>query len=134
KLCYNSCNCLEYNSYLQNATDITHYPTLTPNPQVGMMKFKDLNEDGIIDDKDRTVLSSGNIPYTFGLAGGVAYKGFSLSFLFQGVQGKDIFVRDWGNRPGNAGQTNFWREWWDNRYSAVSNPEGTWPVMSRSSP
>ena len=131
---FNSFYGLVYDGIFQDAADIANSPTLTPNPQVGMMKFKDLNEDGRIDDKDRTVLSSGNIPYSFGLAGGVAYKGFSLSFLFQGVQGKDIFVRDWGNRPGNAGQTNFWREWWDNRYNAVNNPEGTWPVMSRSSP
>jgi hypothetical protein len=56
------------------------------------------------------------------------------SVAILGVQNKYIYLGDNGNRPGNAGNTNFWKEWWDNRYDPVSNPNGTWPVLKRQSP
>ena len=111
----------------------------TMNGNIGNMKFKDLSgpngvPDGKIDDKDRTILGSANIPYSYGINGGVNYKRFNFSFLLQGVQGKQLYLKDWGNRPGDGAVMNFWAEWWDNRYDAVNNPEGTWPTMARSNP
>src|SRR5690606_15625590 len=105
--------------------------TFNGNGGIGHLMFKDINHDGIIDEKDRTVLGSSNIPWTYGIRGGFNYKGLSFNFLLQGVQDKIIYIRDWGNRPGDAVALNFWREWWDNRYHAVDNPEGTWPKMDR---
>lgn len=101
---------------------------------IGNMKFKDINGDGKIDDDDRTILGSSNIPYDYGINGGFTYKNFNLSFLLQGVQGKQIYIKDWGNRPGDGAVMNFWAEWWDNRFDPVNNPEGTWPIMARSNP
>lgn len=51
----------------------------------GDLKYKDLNEDGIIDDFDKGAIGKPNLPTTtLGWTIGAAYKGFSISLLFQG--------------------------------------------------
>ncbi|MFC3199828.1 SusC/RagA family TonB-linked outer membrane protein [Parapedobacter deserti] len=132
---FNSFYGLVFDGIIKDSTELATVPAPNRNAlEIGSMKFKDINGDGKIDDKDRMVLGSSNIPYAFGINGAFTYKGLSIAFLLQGVKGKTIFVRDWGNRPGDGAIMNFWREWWDNRYDAVNNPEGTWPVLNRSAP
>lgn len=126
---------LVYDGVIKDSNELQTVPVLTRNGlEIGSMKFKDLNGDGVINDQDRTIIGSTRTPYTFGFRGALFYKGVDVNFLFQGVEGKQVYVYDWGNRPGNAAIINFWKEWWDNRYDAVNNPGGTWPVMSRSAP
>ncbi|WP_228853016.1 SusC/RagA family TonB-linked outer membrane protein [Aegicerativicinus sediminis] len=56
------------------------------NNAPGDIRYKDINEDGIIDDMDRVYIGSSNLPeIIFGLNGNVQYKNFELSFLFQGA-------------------------------------------------
>jgi TonB-linked SusC/RagA family outer membrane protein len=57
----------------------------------GDIKFKDLNGDGVIDDKDRQFLGSfiPKVSYAFNL--GANYKNFDLSIFLQGVQGNKIY-------------------------------------------
>jgi len=51
----------------------------------GDLKYKDLNDDGIIDDFDKGPIGKPNLPTTtLGWTVGGTYKGFSLSVLFQG--------------------------------------------------
>jgi len=53
--------------------------------KVGDIKYKDLNNDGVIDWKDETVISTTGLPKTiYSLIAGVEYKGFRLSTLFMG--------------------------------------------------
>lgn len=53
--------------------------------KMGDLKYRDLNGDGIVDDKDRVPLGTGGIPqYTFGMTAGFKYKAFDLTALFQG--------------------------------------------------
>ncbi len=55
-------------------------------PRVGDLIYRDLNNDGIIDERDLAPLGTGAIPqYYFGFSGGIAYKGLDVNFLFQGV-------------------------------------------------
>lgn len=55
-------------------------------PRLGDLKYKDLNADGIIDEKDQAPIGNGSLPrYFYGISGGFTYKNFELSFLFQGV-------------------------------------------------
>jgi len=57
-------------------------------PRVGDLIYKDLNNDGAIDEKDRAPLGNGVTPnYYYGISGGLTYKAFDLSFLFQGLSG-----------------------------------------------
>lgn len=54
--------------------------------RVGDLIYKDLNGDGMIDEKDKAPLGNGDLPRkSFGISGGVRYKSFDLNFLFQGV-------------------------------------------------
>ena len=57
----------------------------------GDIRFKDLNSDGIIDDKDRTYLGNPNPDFIFSLNNSFAYKNFDLSIFLQGVYGSEIF-------------------------------------------
>ncbi len=60
------------------------YSGSTPRP--GDFKYKDLNNDGVIDNKDNAPIRYSNVPqYTYGAAFSFTYKNIDLSFLFQGV-------------------------------------------------
>jgi hypothetical protein len=56
----------------------------------GDRRFKDLNDDGIIDDLDRTNLGSGIPKYMYGFNIGFEYKGFDFSLFLNGNAGVDI--------------------------------------------
>jgi TonB-linked SusC/RagA family outer membrane protein len=56
------------------------------DPRVGDLKYFDLNNDGIINEKDKAPLGYGYLPrYTYAFNGGFSYKNFDLTFMFQGV-------------------------------------------------
>jgi TonB-linked SusC/RagA family outer membrane protein len=63
-------------------------PTTSTAP--GDIKFKDLNNDGIINDKDRTNIGNFNPTFTFGLTNNVMYKNFELTVFLQGSQGNKV--------------------------------------------
>jgi len=56
----------------------------------GDIRFKDLNNDGVINDKDRTYLGNPNPSVTFAMNNTFSYKGFDLSIFLQGVAGNKI--------------------------------------------
>lgn len=61
--------------------------------QAGDIKYKDVNNDGVINDNDRVPLGLPTVPeiqYGFGLSGG--FKNFDLSFFFQGNGRVSIFI------------------------------------------
>ena len=57
----------------------------------GDIRFRDLNNDGKIDDADRTYIGNPSPRFIFGMNNSFGYKGFVLSIFLQGVQGNDIF-------------------------------------------
>ena len=61
------------------------------DPATGNSIYRDLDESGDLSDGDKTFIGNANPDYTFGLTNTFAYKGWSFSFFFQGVQGNDIF-------------------------------------------
>lgn len=74
------------------------FPSNTPG--LGDLLYKDLNNDGVINDDDRTVIGNGATPNcTFGLNLGGAYKGFDFSVLLQGVTGVETYWLDNYFRP-----------------------------------
>lgn len=53
--------------------------------RAGDLKYKDLNNDGVIDDFDKSAIGKPNLPTTsLGWTLGANWRGFSLSVLFQG--------------------------------------------------
>ncbi|MEI8272001.1 MAG: TonB-dependent receptor [Paludibacter sp.] len=64
------------------------YTKYAPIP--GGEKVKDLNGDGNITPDDRTFIGSPFPDFTYGITNTFTYKGFELSFLFQGVKGGEL--------------------------------------------
>ncbi len=58
---------------------------------LGDIKYKDINGDGIINEKDQTVIGNPWPKYTFGFTNTFNYKNFDLSVLLTATQGNDIF-------------------------------------------
>src|SRR5690606_18466315 len=60
--------------------------------QVGTVRMKDINGDGVIDMNDRTFIGDPNPDFIFGLNNTFRYKGWDLSFLFAGQVGAQTMV------------------------------------------
>lgn len=57
---------------------------------LGRIRYKDINNDGVIDDYDRTWIGTPHPDFTYGFNASFGYKGFDFSFLLQGVAGVDV--------------------------------------------
>lgn len=64
-----------------------NFPTSTfGNVQVGDLKYRDMNNDGFIDERDETFIGYSDVPEnTYALTLGCNYKGIGFSVMFQGV-------------------------------------------------
>ena len=62
-----------------------------PGKGIGRIKFKDLNNDGVIDALDRTVIGNPHPDVIFGLNLNARYGKFDLAVFLQGVYGADIY-------------------------------------------
>ncbi len=60
------------------------------DPATGNIVFKDVNGDGVIDDKDRTIIGTAIPKFIAGLSNTISYKGFDIDFLFQASYGNDV--------------------------------------------
>lgn len=57
----------------------------------GDIRFKDMNNDGVINDLDRVFTGNPNPTFIFALNNSFTYKGFDLGLFLQGVTGNKIF-------------------------------------------
>ena len=62
-----------------------------PGAEAGDIRFRDLNNDGVINDSDRTVIGNPNPTWLFSMNNNLSYKGFELSVFLQGVAGNKIY-------------------------------------------
>ncbi len=95
---------------------------LQQNAQPGDVRFKNLNGDDLIDDKDLKMIGNPNPDWVYGFTLNADWKNFDISAFFQGVTGNQIFNYD--RRP-NVPYAN-WHRKWLNRWTG----EGTsdfWP-------
>jgi hypothetical protein len=63
-------------------------PTTSTAP--GDFKFKDLNNDGVINNDDRTNIGNANPTFTYGLTNNISYKNLELTVFLQGSQGNRV--------------------------------------------
>lgn len=61
-------------------------------PQPGDIIFVDHNNDGKINQLDKQIIGNPNPDFVWGINGDINFKNFNLSFLFNGVQGRDILT------------------------------------------
>jgi len=102
----------------QSAADVAGYKSsngtvIQSNAKPGDFKFKDINDDGVIDDKDRTILGNPNPKMTFGINTTLAYKNFDFTLDLQGVSGVDIYN---GNFALRYGGENYTEDFYNNRW------------------
>lgn len=83
----------EVEGYFENESDVQSSPAQTfGTPRTGDLKYKDLNNDQVIDSRDLTAIGDyvGNIDV--GLNLGFEYKGFDLDAMLQGQFNRDILL------------------------------------------
>jgi TonB-linked SusC/RagA family outer membrane protein len=79
--------------FFQSEEEIANSPVLanyTIRP--GDIKYKDLNNDGVVDQYDQTVIGNDKPLTYFGFNFGFEYKGFEVSALIQGAYNRDIYL------------------------------------------
>ncbi|TFV97692.1 SusC/RagA family TonB-linked outer membrane protein [Algoriphagus kandeliae] len=84
----------------QTEEEIANHNAEQPFARPGDYRFVDLNNDGIIDAQDRTVIGNPLPDFFYGLNNRFSYKNIELSIFLQGVSGGDIF-----NINGRSGAT-----------------------------
>lgn len=80
----------------QSADDVTKSPKQDAAAP-GRFKYRDVDADGKITDKDRAFFGNPNPDFTYGLNIGANYKNFDFSLFLYGSQGNDVinYVRWW---------------------------------------
>lgn len=81
---------------------------------VGDIRFKDLDGDGKITDKDQTVIGNPNPSFTFGFTNTFSYKGWELGIVLNGSYGGKILNY---TRVKTQGMTSIW----DNQHTRVND-------------
>lgn len=61
-----------------------------PNAQPGDVRYKDINNDGVINDRDRAHVGRVFPKLQYGLNLTASYANFDLAAFFQGIQGNDV--------------------------------------------
>ncbi|MCD7974028.1 MAG: TonB-dependent receptor [Candidatus Azobacteroides sp.] len=91
--------------FFQDEEDIANSPVQTfADVQPGDIKYKDMNNDGVIDDNDQCPIGYNNYPeLTMGFHAGVTYKGFDLDLFFQGAVNRSVY---WDGKYYQAFQDN----------------------------
>ena len=126
---YNSYNLYVWDGILQEGeTPLPHSETTT-GLKPGDIKMKDISgpdgkPDGRITTDDRVIIKGAYPDYTYSFGGNVDYKGFGLTFFFQGVQGVKNRVINWGVDPFMQGTapTTDWRNAWTPENKSQSMP------------
>lgn len=74
----------------QNQSEVNTH-AVQPGAEPGDIRFRDLNNDGVINDSDRTVIGNPNPSWLFSMNNSLSYKGLELSVFLQGIAGNKIY-------------------------------------------
>ena len=115
-----------YNSPSQNFGG--DYPLMA-----GDIKYKDINEDGKINELDKVPIGYPNnapeVIYGFGLSAG--YKGFDFSCFFQGSARSTFWIDPGATQPFNGGQNALMQAYADSHWSEENRDlHALWPRLS----
>lgn len=98
----------------------------------GDVRFKDLNENGYIDDYDRTIIGDPNPDFTYGFNTSFTWRRLTLSASFNGSFGNDIYninnSQDYSTKivaetPRNIRREAYYGAWSD------TNPSEKYPIL-----
>ena len=113
------------NGIYKDEADVANSPKQA-GAQAGEIRYADLNNDGVVDSKDQTVIGNVNPKYVFGVTNTFNYKNFDLTVFFQGSIGNNIInlTRLTSENLGTSGSNNITQYAYDNRWTP-ENPNGT---------
>lgn len=123
------------NGIFQNDQEIQNYKNsknelYQPNAKPGDIRFVDVNNDGKIDDADRTIIGNPNPKLLYSLSAGVNYKQFDLTLFFNGVQGNQIYnevdniINSFDGRGFNN-KEDFYKNRWHGEGTSNTTPRAT---------
>jgi len=114
-------NQAEVFSHINNSGEV-----LQPNAVPGDVRFVDFNNDGIINDDDRTIIGNPTPDITFGFNAGASYKNFNLSLFILGSQGNDVFNGSQRQDLRFTNRTTQNLDRWTGEGTSTSTPRYTW--------
>ncbi|MCG2615108.1 TonB-dependent receptor [Terrimonas sp. NA20] len=85
------------NGVFQTQKEVDDYAVQVPGSDPfnrtspGDLRFRDLNNDGKIDDNDRTFLGNPNPSFIFAMNNSFSWNGFDLAIFIQGISGNKIY-------------------------------------------
>lgn len=96
--------------------DLKKYPTQATS-EVGQVRFRDVNGDGYIDDKDRTYCGKPQPSLTYGMTHIFKWKNWDVSLLFTAQTGGKIWqslgrVFNWQGRNQSTNHLKIWKDMW----------------------
>jgi TonB-linked SusC/RagA family outer membrane protein len=108
----------------QNQTEVDNYPTLTNMVRAGDLKFVDINNDGVIDDDDKTDIGNPLPDVTMGLNFSFEFKNFDfLAYAFASV-GNEI-VRNYERNQNLTNRSIYFLDRWTGEGSSNTTPRVT---------
>lgn len=114
---------------LQTQRDLERYPII-PGQLLGSVRYKDLNEDGKIDQDDRTILGNYLPKYILGMVNEFSWKNFDLDFTLQSSLGSKIYDYAVINFTGILRESAL-KDVVENEWFSESDPgDGQHPAMS----
>ncbi len=124
----------EMEGIFQNEMEIVTHAFQGNGIEPGDVKFKDQNNDGIIDSEDRTHLGSSIPKITAGINIGLNYKQFDFSMFISGAYGHKIYNQiatdiEGFYRPFNLTQ-DYYDERWTGEGTSDTQPRASWEAKS----
>lgn len=124
----------------QSQAEVASWPEYGAYNSPGKFRIEDVNNDGQINDDDRTIIGNPHPDFTYGLNLNLAYKDFALTLFGNGSYGNDLFnyVRffaDFNSFQGNRSKRALYDAWQPTNPTApkeswtAANPDATSPIM-----
>jgi TonB-linked SusC/RagA family outer membrane protein len=78
-----------FDGVFKNQKEIDAYPHV-PSTTAGDPRIRDVNNDGLINENDRTTIGNAQPKFTFGLTNNFSFKNFDFSILLTGSYGNSV--------------------------------------------
>lgn len=126
---YNEHHLILWDGIFQSQDEIDKSAEHPFNPKPGDLKYKDVNNDGVINADDRVVVSGAYPKFYYGGTINFEWQGFDLTAFFQGIEGFKYYAGGggWGFTPymqGTAPTLDFIKNMW-----TPERPSNTTPAI-----
>lgn len=75
----------------KDAEEVAAAPFQETGTRAGDLQFADLNEDGIVDDQDKTFIGSPHPDFTINFINDISWGNFDLNIFVRGVYGNEVY-------------------------------------------